>query len=423
MRPAAPPPSNNGLPGAETQPGPDLSGTFVAPLSAVVVWPRWRWWALGFGVCTVLGLCDAAEEVVSARYQCFILPWTSALPLGLGLWYIWAVLGLFVLWLARRFPLGQAHWRRRLALHLAAAVGVACVKIVLDYPLIKNFYCSTPEQLTFPYFLGLAFASQFTFYLLVYWGIVLVSHALDYYGKFRERELRAAQLESGLARARLQLLKSQLQPHFLFNTLNAVSALIHTDVEAADRMVARLGDLLRLALEDFGLQEAPLARELEILHSYLEIEQARLGPRLSVCLDVGPEAADASVPTFLLQPLVENAIRHGVAPRAAPGRVEVRAWREEDRLHLEVRDDGPGLPPEPAGGVGLSNTRARLFHLYGGEQRLEVGNDPRGGCVAKITLPYREHDSLTPTPLPPGERGRGEGDDRNGDDDQDADRG
>jgi two-component system, LytTR family, sensor kinase len=139
------------------------------------------------------------------------------------------------------------------------------------------------------------------------------------------------------------------------------------------------------------LQEAPLARELEVVRSYLEIEQARLGPRLSVCLDVGADALDACVPTFLLQPLVENSIRHGIAPRAAPGRIEVRARRDRDWLHLEVRDDGLGLPAQPAsGGVGLTNTRARLFHLYGEAQRLEACNDPRGGCVVQVTLPYRE---------------------------------
>ncbi len=243
--------------------------------------------------------------------------------------------------------------------------------------------------------MAMGFTDQFITYVVVYWAVLLVAHVRDFYGKYRERELRAAQLESGLARARLDLLKSQLRPHFLFNTLNAVSALIHTDVEAADRVVARLGDLLRLSLEDFDLQEAPLTRELEVIRSYLAIEQARLGPRLSVRLDVDPGAEDALAPTFLLQPLVENAIRHGVASRSAPGWVEVRAWRERDRLHLEVRDDGPGLSAEPCGGVGLSNTRARLLHLYGADQHLEVRNDPAGGCVAHVTLPFREQAGPT----------------------------
>jgi LytS/YehU family sensor histidine kinase len=185
-------------------------------------------------------------------------------------------------------------------------------------------------------------------------------------------------------------LKTQLHPHFLFNTLNAIAALIYTDVEAAERMLARLGDLLRLTLEDFGVQQAPLARELEVVRHYLEIEQARLGPRLRVDWRVAAEATDALVPTFLLQPLIENAIRHGISPRSKPGRIEVRAWRKGEELCLEVRDDGPGLRAEgkAGGGVGLSNTRARLQHLYGTGQRFEIGNDAHGGCVARVVLPF-----------------------------------
>ena len=409
MTPAAPAPTN-GFSHADGIPRPNAAGATPGQAGPTVLRPRWALFVLGFGVCTALGLCDAAEEYVSGGLQGVAVAWPSAIALGLGLWYLWGLVGLLVFALARRFPLGQRHWRRRLGLHLAAAVAFAALKITLDYPLIVLFYCPDSTHLPFGPYLAMAFASQFVPYLVVYWAVLLVAHALDYYGKYRERELRAAQLETGLARARLDLLKSQLQPHFLFNTLNAVSSLIHSDVEAADRMVARLGDLLRLSLEDFGLQEAPLARELEVIRSYLAIEQARLGPRLSVHLDIAPGAEDALAPTFLLQPLVENAIHHGVAPRRSPGRVEVRAWRERDRLHLEVRDDGPGLPPEPGGGVGLSNTRARLFHLYGAEQRLEVSNDPCGGCVARVTLPFRVYAGPA-------------GDDRTGPDDPNADRG
>jgi len=188
------------------------------------------------------------------------------------------------------------------------------------------------------------------------------------------------------------LLKTQLQPHFLFNTLNAISALVHVDVEAADRMLVRLGDLLRIALEDFGVQEAPLARELEAARAYLEIEQARLGPRLHVQWDIAPDTGDALVPTFLLQPLIENAVHHGIAPRTEAGRIDIRIRREDTELHLEVHDDGPGLAAggTAAGGVGLANTRARLLHLYGTAQRLEVSNGRYGGCMARVILPFRE---------------------------------
>jgi LytS/YehU family sensor histidine kinase len=155
--------------------------------------------------------------------------------------------------------------------------------------------------------------------------------------------------------------------------------------------LARLGDLLRLALEDFGVQEAPLARELEVLRSYLDIEQTRLGHRLTVCWNVGPDTTNALVPTLLLQPLVENAIHHGIAPRSESGRIEIVVWRHDGALYLHVRDDGPGLPAGPVkGGVGVANTRARLLHLYGAAQQLQIDNDPRGGCVVKVMLPFHE---------------------------------
>jgi signal transduction histidine kinase len=351
----------------------------------------WRLSALGIAIWTLLGLREAVQVYFFPDSPAFTLSWPRALAVGLGLWYTWGLLWLLVFPLIRRFPLGQHHWFGRLALYMAACVGFAAIKLVLDYPVVKLFLCPTPEKLTFPLFLKMAFADQFLRYILYYWAMIGVGHALNYYSKFRDGELRSAQLEIGLARARLSLLKTQLQPHFLFNTLNAISALVHTDAETADRMLARLGDLLRLALEDFGVQEAPLARELEVLRSYLDIEQTRLGDRLTVCWNVGPDTTDALVPTFLLQPIVENAIHHGIAPRAEPGRIEIGAWRHDGMLHLHVRDDGPGLRAgvRKGGGVGLANTRARLLHLYGAAQWLEAGNDPRGGCVIKVALPFR----------------------------------
>jgi len=355
--------------------------------------PRpWRWWLLGFVVWTLLALRETLQSYFFPDSPKFILSWPRALGLGFGLWYTWALLWLCAVPLVRRFPLEAHHWGGGLALHAVACVVFAAAKIVLDYPVVKSFLCPTPEILTFPYFLKMAFADMFLRYILYYWAMIGVCHAVDYYGKYRDGQLRAAELEIGLARARLQLLKTQLQPHFLFNTLNAISALVHVDVEAADQTLARLGDLLRLSLEDFAVQEAPLERELGIARCYLEIEQTRLGPRLRVHWDIAPDISDALVPTFLLQPLIENAIHHGIAPRVGPGCIEIRAHRRNAELQLEVRDDGPGFPSgsEAGAGVGLANTRARLLHLYGTRQRLEISNLSQGGCVATIVLPFRE---------------------------------
>lgn len=347
-----------------------------------------------FLVWTAIALCEAAQYHFFPDPEDYplSLPWARALGLGFGLWYTWGLLGLIAYRLSRRFPLERNHWLNRLAIHLAFCLGFAAVKIFIDYPIIRGFYCPRPDDLTMPLYLRMGFGSRFLVFAVYYLALIAVSHALDYYGKYREGQLRAARLEAGLTHARLHLLKTQLQPHFLFNTLNAISALVHVDAEAANRMLARLGDLLHLALEDFAVQEAPLARELEIARAYLEIEQGRLGPRLIVDWNIAADACDAWVPTFLLQPLIENAVRHGIATRIEPGRVEIRVRRKGAELHLEVRDDGLGLPPgaEASGGVGLANTRARLRHLYGTAQRLELANLPRGGCVARIVLPFRE---------------------------------
>jgi len=353
--------------------------------------PR-RFGLLVFLVCTLVSLCTAAQYYFFPDLQDGPVTGPRSLALGFGLWYTWGLLGLFAFRLCRRFPLEVHHWPRRLAVHVAACFVFAAVKLVIDYPIIRNFYCPHPEILTFPVFLHMGFGGAFLRYILYYWATIGACHAVDYYRKYCDGELRAARLETGLARARLQLLKTQLQPHFLFNTLNAISALVHVDVEAADRMLARLGELLRIALEDFGLQEAPLGRELEAARAYLEIEQARLGPRLHVEWDIGPDIGDALVPTFLLQPLIENAVHHGIAPRSDAGRIDIRIRKRGAELHVEVRDDGPGYPAGATanGGVGLANTRARLLHLYGTAQRLDLVNGRHKGCIAHVILPFHE---------------------------------
>jgi hypothetical protein len=351
-----------------------------------------------FQICTLVALAEASHYYFFPDLDDFPNPdyglgaGLRALGLSFALWYTWGLIGLFAFRLYRRFPLETHHWPKRLAVHAAAFLAFIALKIIVDYPIIRYLYCPRPEILTFPVFFSMGLRGPFFRYTVYYWALIGACHALDFYGKYREGELRAARLESGLARAHLQLLKTQLQPHWLFNTLNAISALVHVDVEAADRMLARLGDLLRLALEDFGVQEAPLARELEIARSYLEIEQARLGPRLHVEWDIAADLGDALVPTFLLQPLIENAVHHGIAPRSDPGRIEIRVRRHGTELHLEVSDDGPGLPVggSSKGGVGLANTRARLLHLYGPAQRLELSNGRHNGCIARVTLPFHE---------------------------------
>jgi LytS/YehU family sensor histidine kinase len=230
--------------------------------------------------------------------------------------------------------------------------------------------------------------------MLTYGAILGVGLAFSYYARFREREMRASQLEAQLAQAQLQALKMQLHPHFLFNALHSISALVHSDPDAADKMIARLGDFLRLTLENSAAQEVPLRQELEFLNCYLDIERTRFRDRLTTQIEADPQLLDCVVPNLILQPIVENAIRHGVSQRAAHGHVEVRASRAGDALRLEVRDNGRGLPEgaevcraNQGGGVGLANTRARLQQLYGGAYRFDISNAPAGGAVVTLEIP------------------------------------
>jgi sensor histidine kinase YesM len=242
--------------------------------------------------------------------------------------------------------------------------------------------------------------------LFLYVIIVASVTAADFFHMFRERQRKAAELHTELVTSKLEMLKMQLQPHFLFNTLNTINALIHDDREAADRMVTRLADLLRLTLYE-SRHEVPLARELEFVSAYVDIQQIRFQNRLAVSFEVRGALLGAQVPSLVLQPLVENAIRHGIAPRARAGQVWVRAYRNGNQLVLEVEDDGVGLP---AGedvvirGIGLANTKARLQQLYASDQSFVIQPAQNGGALVRITIPYVE----SPDALDSAERTIGE---------------
>jgi sensor histidine kinase YesM len=233
------------------------------------------------------------------------------------------------------------------------------------------------------------YLTQLDWTLMTYLFLVGLAHALAYRRESERRALDSAHLETRLVEAQLKSLQRQLQPHFLFNTLNAISGLMRTDVDAADRMMDRLGDLLRMALDTSHSQEVSLKDELELLQKYLDIEQVRFGTRLSVTMSIDPELLDARVPNFLLQPLVENAVRHGIAPHPRPGRIVVDASRHADRLRIRIGDSGDGVAAHYLTllnqGVGLSNTRARLEHLYGANHSFVFSND--GGFCVTIEIP------------------------------------
>jgi len=347
-------------------------------------------WALVFLFWTLIGLSFASQFYFASYKAGRPVTWGQAVGWSLGDWYVWAVMSLPIVQLARRFRFDDVKWGRNVAIHLAASAVCS-----LGYMALRAGVGQAQSRLggtpvTFAETFNPLLVKTFHFNLLIYWVIVSVSHAFDYYRQMQERELRAAELEKRLAQARLQALQMQLNPHFLFNSLHAISALVHKDADLADQMITRLSDLLRYALESTDAQEVPLRQELDFLRRYLEIEQTRFGDRLSVRLEIAPETLDALVPNLVLQPLVENAIRHGIEPRAKPGRIELRSRREGGQLKLEVRDNGVGLPPgrELEEGVGLSNTRARLKQLYFDRHRFELAEEPGGGLAVFLELPF-----------------------------------
>jgi signal transduction histidine kinase len=351
---------------------------------------RWQRWGiilgLWLGVFTLLALFDTLQTCLLLNAVRRDIPFRTILGRGFAEWYLWALLAPVLFWQVRRLPLDGLHWLRNLGLLGVASGLLSVVKIGLDIPFIMLF---PVEPLRSPgEVFEILFFGKFLVYLLICGVILGLSQALAYHRKYREREVHALQLAAQLAQAELQVLKMQLQPHFLFNTLHAISALIHKDVELADRMVARLGELLRSTLENVGTQQVRLRDELDFIKPYLEIEQARLGSRLSVLLDIDPETMGASVPNLILQPLVENAIRHGIAPRSGPGRLEILARRENGHVQLQVRDNGRGLAANYTEGVGVTNTRARLRQLYGEAHQFVMRNRPGGGLEVTVAVPF-----------------------------------
>jgi signal transduction histidine kinase len=310
--------------------------------------------------------------------------------------WTWALLTPVVLWVSSRVHTGREHWPRIVALHVLGAVCFALVAGLIALNLAPWLPAPSAVPGTRPMLVGIEGS------MLAYLVIVAIAEATRSSGQSRERQQESAHLATQLARAELQVLKMQLQPHFLFNALNAISELIHQDPGTADRLVARLGHLLRLSLDQAaGHQMVPLRQELEFLRAYLEIEQTRYGKRLAVEIVAGLEVLDAAVPTLLLQPLVENAIGHGAAARSGGGVVSLRARRDDDRLRLVIEDNGPGFPeshPILRPGLGLRNTRERLRQLYGEDHRFKLANATEGGARVVLEVPFREISQAN-TPL------------------------
>jgi two-component system LytT family sensor kinase len=366
----------------------------------------WLIWPLSFGAWSFVTLAYAltVEQFYRSRgggatfLSLFELQCSQVLP--------YAPLTPFAFALANRYPLQRSNWRPRLLILLAGGLVFSLIHVAIrgftpfafwdrgvqDWVSAVRNPQTHAFQIQWQMYQALFFSNIVDDLITIYLPIVLMAYVVSYYRSLRDRELRASQLQAQLEKARLQALKSQLQPHFLFNTLNSISALMLTDVKAADRMITRLGDLLRISLETAGTQMTTLGRELEFVNCYIEIEKVRFEEKLKVYVDVDPETLDANVPHLLLQPLVDNAIKHGISRLAEGGEIRISVTKDNDDLYFEVRDNGPGFrdsSPSRQNGVGLRITRERLETIYGQDQSVELSTPAEGGTVARISIPLR----------------------------------
>lgn len=369
--------------------------------------PLLKGWLLSFAVFALLALVLVGQFALAVS-----MPWQNALRTAARDWLPWAVLTPLIFRLVSRLPLERSRGKIAWVIHISCGIATIALcnwwaESVLPprggpggrRPEPRGEMARTgkdnlrtppspprgpprgegPRRPPFNAFFLIGFR------LPIYLAIVSVAHAVLFSRRSQERD----RLEASLAKARIEALKMQLQPHFLFNSLNSIAALVHRDPHAADEMLAGLSDLLRLTIESSGEQELPLSEELKFVERYLAIEHVRFGERLRFEIEIAPEVRAAMVPTFLLQPLVENAVHHGLEPQQGAGLLSIRAWREGSRLRLTVADNGPGLADGPAHreGIGLPNTRARLSELYGDAATLELKSGE--GMKVEISLPFR----------------------------------
>lgn len=309
-------------------------------------------------------------------------------------WLLYALLTPFVFRASRTFPLRRPQLTRNVLIHFAGALGMCVAWAGLGTLLRLVIFPLDAHATVGGVLLGFVrwISTTLPFGVGVYFALVGIQHSFFYYAQVRERETQAARLATQLSEARLAALRMQLNPHFLFNSLNAITVLVRDHNTAdASRMLELLSDVLREALRNDEKHETALSREMELIGRYLAIEQIRFSDRLRPQIDIDPGLVRAAVPRFLLQPLVENAVRHGIARRSDAGLIQVTAHRDGNQLVIAVRDDGPGLPStEKRGGVGLTNTRDRLTALYGANGSLDVKNAPVYGVIVTVRLPYHE---------------------------------
>ncbi len=364
--------------------------TVLPPVRPVLPLVAWRKWVLLFLIWTLPGVVALSYYRLTQVLSGASMEWGFALASTLPWWYAWALMTPFIVRLGTGFPLTRSNLFARLAGVYLPAMLVALAAHA-SISLLVFRVAGLHDAVSMP-LLEVHFTSRMQVNALAFWTILGFHFAFDYYRKYQERERQAVLLEMQLAQANLRALKMQLNPHFLFNTLHSVSGLVRKEeTQSAIKMLGRLGEFLRLALENQGVQEIRLHEELDFLTRYLEIEKIRIGDRLTVSLDIAPDTERLYVPNLILQPIVENAIHHAFGTDREASRLRIEAVREGDRLVLTVEDNGPGIAAHRQGsrGVGLSNTAERLERLYGSHQTLHIENIEPRGLRVRIRMPVQ----------------------------------
>lgn len=358
----------------------------------------WRSWAIGFGIWTIVGISFGTRSYLYSQVTGPPANFWEMVPNYMTDFYVWGIFSPLIFRLSRRYPIERGNIVRGLTFHIVVGLIFVIAITAITIPIVWSLgFANSTTHPTFGAFFNKLIINPFYVHqgLLAYWGTVVVAHAYEYSRQVRVGRTRASELSAQLAQAQLAALKMQIHPHFLFNTLNSVAALLHKDVEAADRMIARLSDFLRITLQSSATSVVTLGEELEFLQAYLDIERIRFQDRLIVELTIAPDVLEARVPNLILQPLVENAVRHGISKQIAKGHLWIDARRQDRRLLIRIGDNGPGTGNcngnsrrSFSGGLGLANTRARLEQFYGDFEFDIVDSKDRGGTTVTLNVPY-----------------------------------
>lgn len=362
---------------------------------------RWAKLLLIWVIWTFVGIVFTLQSYFTSFRSERPVSFSDSVYLQMTWSYLWALATPLVLFAASRLPIERHNWLRNSLTHVPISIALSVIVTAIGHVFVW-LYFGLPMGRGFSFerlsrFVVANFSEGIGIYLL----IALISYSFSYYRRYREGQIRTLQLEAQLSQAQLEALKMQLHPHFLFNTLHSISALLNKDPEVARRMITRLGDFLRLTLENSGAQEVTLQKEMEFLRCYLEIERIRFQDRLVTRLDVSNQVLDAKVPNLILQPIVENAIRHGITPRSTPGIIAIEAKPHNGAVRIQIRDNGPGLPTHRSSdilfrkGLGLKNTETRLERLYGAAHVFDLANDPDGGLVVTLEIPFKNGSSAS----------------------------